>query len=178
MDKMVRCVTVQDKYVFNILRKKGRYFCTHQSDMNKRHEGAYKLLQERMQLREGDFPIFTFSHFNGETYDLINEDHLLYLKSVTKLAKPNFIVLELKKYINDVIFTDFSNWIDVLHYYGEAKGREKDKMEKQGLYKLDHALNIRDDKHIQVVCRNIQMRDLLNVWELRDDKLVKIPYKR
>lgn len=155
---MIKIWTAQNKEVLNIINSSGVYIPD--ESFSKYYQGKGKLAYDLIINKINAFPIFGIVTYIGNR--VIFNDDINRLSSDIPFSKDN-VLFELEMKDNDVLLTDYYNWVDILYYYQDAND-----LEKKELYyasTLDHCLQIKEGRIVQSIIKSINKNNIKNVYK-------------
>lgn len=159
----MKIFTVQKKSVAIELRQKGIYVPDHTHSVY--YQGEAKKAYDLIIHKINGYPIWCLATYEGKklSYRMIkNTSNLIYLMP---LCQENSVIMEIEKPDNEILLTDYYNWVDTLYYYQDAYGKEKADMKSWGCDTLANALTLRKDCSIQAIIKDIKSKEVVKMYQ-------------
>jgi hypothetical protein len=157
----MKIITIQSHEIADILKESGIYHCSFISGYNECTPLAYKYLAGKLSVigKPCDIPIFGWNKVIDDDINL-SVASLLRMNEMTPF-NPDTIILELEVPDDEVILTDFYNFVD-MRYSEEFPKGSPDYDEISTTW--EDVFNIREDVEIQAILPYIKQEWVKNTY--------------
>jgi hypothetical protein len=157
----MKIITIQSEEIFDILKESGIYHCSFISEYNESTPLSYNHLANKLTAmgKPCDIPIFAWSKVIDDEINM-SVTSLLRMNEMTPF-KENTIILELEVSDDELLLTDFYNFVDMRYSEEFPKGNPN---YEEISTTWEDVFNIRRDVEIQAILPYIKHEWVKNAY--------------